>query len=436
MLAAIIIGSMSIAPPHPAHTPVLPATPGTHSGTPGGITPEFDCKARTAAWKFGQRLLPERGSFSTLFDALQLEAICGSVRPSAQDAFSPPTFVTPPGSIFVDAHVGADDHEGTVHRPLRSLEAAVALARGRPNATVVLREGVHRVPRTINLTAATANLTVQNFEGERAAVSGSLALSISPNAWRPYKIGTGQWVVSRGANLVWGRAVAKADRGPVKFLGVLANATSCQAAASANSAFAGFAYHDRTMVGFERMCFGVDRDAFTWETRADAGVTSGYLDLQNTWVADVSNLALTSQIVGLRRDGQRAIRSRFPNGNPELSGDWLEGAGQVYMYMHACSHPHTCTHASMHAYTHTYAHIRTRFVDGAGQRMGDGMHTYMHACIHTCMHTYGAGQRMGGGMHTYMHAYTHTYMHAHIRGRAEDGRWRVRQGVGAAECQE
>ena len=57
-------------------------------------------------------------------------------------------------------------------------------------------------------------------------------------------------------------------------------------------------------------------------------MTSGFVDRQNTWVADVSSLGLTEQIVGLRRNGRRSIRARYPNGDPELSGDWLTGAEQ------------------------------------------------------------------------------------------------------------
>ena len=48
--------------------------------------------------------------------------------------------------------------------------------------------------------------------------------------------------------------------------------------------FAGFAYHDETMQGYEKNCFGIERDGFTWDPVAESGVTSGFLDLQNTWV--------------------------------------------------------------------------------------------------------------------------------------------------------
>jgi len=297
-----------------------------HSGTPPGITAAFDCAARNATWHFGRSLLPERASFVTLFDALQLQA-CGLARPLAVDEYVPPTFSTPRGSIFVDAAVGSDDAAGSSDEPLQTLEAAAAAARGRRNATIVLRAGVHRVARTVALSAEHVNLTIQNYEGERASLSGARGLAIPAAAWQPYRVGTGDWVVREGSSLVLGRAVAGKDSGPVKFLGVRGSAAACQASASRLD-MGGFAYHDRTVTGFEQMCYGVERDAFTWATEPQRGVTSGFVDRQNTWVADVSSLGLTEQIVGLRRNGRRSIRARYPNGDPELSGDWLTGAEQ------------------------------------------------------------------------------------------------------------
>ena len=297
-----------------------------HSGTPPGITAAFDCAARNATWHFGRSLLPERASFATLFDALQLQA-CGLARPLAVDEYVPPTFSTPRGSIFVDAAVGSDDAAGSGDEPLQTLEAAAAAARGRRNATIVLRAGVHRVARTVRLSAEHVNLTIQNYEGERASLSGARGLAIPAAAWQPYRVGTGDWVVREGSSLVLGRAVAGKDSGPVKFLGVRGSAAACQASASRLD-MGGFAYHDRAVTGFEQMCYGVERDAFTWVTEPQRGVTSGFVDRQNTWVADVSSLGLTEQIVGLRRNGRRSIRARYPNGDPELSGDWLTGAEQ------------------------------------------------------------------------------------------------------------
>jgi hypothetical protein len=58
-------------------------------------------------------------------------------------------------------------------------------------------------------------------------------------------------------------------------------------------------------------------------------VTSGEFVAQNVWVADLSGVPLRgSTLSGLRVDGQRAIRAKYPNGDPEQSGRFLRGADQ------------------------------------------------------------------------------------------------------------
>lgn len=39
----------------------------------------------------------------------------------------------------------------------------------------------------------------------------------------------------------------------------------------------------------------------------------------NIWVADLSGLGVTA-VLGLRHNGARAVRAKYPNGNPELTG--------------------------------------------------------------------------------------------------------------------
>ena len=43
-------------------------------GTRPGVTKSFDCAVRKHAWEFAQATLPDRGSFRTAYDALQLQA--------------------------------------------------------------------------------------------------------------------------------------------------------------------------------------------------------------------------------------------------------------------------------------------------------------------------------------------------------------------------
>ena len=52
-----------------------------NSGTPPFVPPSADCALRKLAWEYGQHLKPDKHSFATLFDALQLDA-CHVPRPS------------------------------------------------------------------------------------------------------------------------------------------------------------------------------------------------------------------------------------------------------------------------------------------------------------------------------------------------------------------
>ena len=49
-----------------------------HSGTPPDVPASADCAIRNTAWQFGKGLMPQRGTFKTLYDALQLGA-CNTV---------------------------------------------------------------------------------------------------------------------------------------------------------------------------------------------------------------------------------------------------------------------------------------------------------------------------------------------------------------------
>ena len=70
---------------------------------------------------------------------------------------------------------------------------------------------------------------------------------------------------------------------------------------------------------FARQCFGRIDDQ--WAPHADANVTSGVAVRKNVWVAELPASLDVSGMVGLRIDGRRAIRAKYPNGDPEQSGE-------------------------------------------------------------------------------------------------------------------
>ena len=154
--------------------------PFINPGTPGGIPPSYDCKARQHAWEFGKATLPQRGEFKTLYDALQLQA-CGVATPQHEDTWTPPTYTTPTsGVIYADA-TAASSGTGSEAAPFQTLSAAVAAAAGKAGSTIVLRAGTYHTEQ-IQLGTAHSGLTIQNYEGEEAVVSGAVPVKVNGKA--------------------------------------------------------------------------------------------------------------------------------------------------------------------------------------------------------------------------------------------------------------
>ena len=149
------------------------------------------------------------------------------------DTYTPPTFPTPGGAIFVDAAKGSDANAGTMAAPFKTIAAAVAASKA--GGTIALRAGVHHTDM-VSLTTKHNGLTIQNYNGEAATVSGGVPINVKPSDWK----------------------------------------------------------RDPRMKG--------------------------------RWVVDLKGSGIT-EITGMRIDGNRSIRAKYPNGNMELSGNWLAGAG-------------------------------------------------------------------------------------------------------------
>ena len=131
---------------------------------------------------------PTRGAFKDLYDALQLGACGVPLPPGAHmggwSAARQPA--TPAGALelLVDPRAGDDNDDTTT--PFASIGAAVdaAVATRAPGqaAHIVLRRGTHFVTETIQLTSSHSGLTIRNFDGEEAVISGGVHLA---QPWHP-----------------------------------------------------------------------------------------------------------------------------------------------------------------------------------------------------------------------------------------------------------
>jgi hypothetical protein len=168
------------------------------SGTPVGISHSYDCEVRKHAWEFAKATLPWRGSFKTVFDALQLQK-CENMNatsvPATEDTYIAPKFHTPTQGvvIYIDAHVSSGG-DGSKAHPFSTLEAGIDAAAkvAAELVTVLLRGGIYHT-KGIVLSAAHSGLTIQNFDGEDAVISGAVPVPVSKEMWSLHVASTNTW---------------------------------------------------------------------------------------------------------------------------------------------------------------------------------------------------------------------------------------------------
>ena len=159
---------------------VVPAM--VYPGTPPGVPPSFDCAIRHAAWQYGKSLIPARGDFGTLYDALQLGACPGlhDQKPAMRDAMKPIDLPLPTDQrvLVVDqSRAPAANSFSTVHA---AVEASRVLRRVKgERLTIALREGVHHFTETLQLGPADSGLTLRSFPNESATLSAGVPLATS-----------------------------------------------------------------------------------------------------------------------------------------------------------------------------------------------------------------------------------------------------------------
>lgn len=244
-----------------------------NAGTPNNVPLSFDCAARTAVYEYGQKLLPRKKHFKTLFDALQLSNGCNKTSPPADDAWLPPKYPTPTTSniLFVDAKASAGG-SGTKTDPLATIsEAVLESSKSSDSTTILLRSGTHFTDQ-IQLGPEHSGLTIQNYNGEYATVSGGVPFTLSAGAWTPYKIEKG-WSDSLGENNIYGKlATPKTSTSSIKFLGLFDSFAACKAAATNNDI--AVTYHQANFDSgqWAKGCYATIKGEGNWSPTPEANV--------------------------------------------------------------------------------------------------------------------------------------------------------------------
>eukprot|EP00052_Salpingoeca_macrocollata_P019021 m.157013 g.157013 ORF g.157013 m.157013 type:complete len:921 (+) comp20843_c1_seq1:32-2794(+) len=311
---------------------------------PMGADPAFECGWRKAAWAYAQKLQPHQPNLHAVFDALQLSTCnmtlqATGYRPAPAAAlrtFGLPRHADATNTFYV-AVDGDDQHPGSLAQPFRTIERALHATRSvQGPGTIVLRAGTHFLDATLHLATADNGLTIQNYNGEEAIVSG--AQTLQDLKWTAVHTGSAQH---------WKRLDNECLASPMAQVGVVAGAEECFATCRANSSCLAWTFFSSESVHTARhgRCLHSGTATSPASRSSDfypeRGCVSGALETDNlnVWVADLSQVqgGPPAEISGLRVDGGRAWQARYPNANLELDlfpTGWINGKTQWFGLMH------------------------------------------------------------------------------------------------------
>ncbi len=297
---------------------------------PDHVSPSVDCPIRKLAWEYAQKLFPARGNFPVVYDALQLASLCnislthGKSFPSKVQssrevtASSSDTF-----TLFVDGTKGDDDNPGTLERPLKTVNKAVEVyeyASPSKGGLIYLRGGTYFLPSSIELGPKDSFLTISGYKDEKAVISGGRSYQFK---WSEYRNEMGLLLSDTSCMNDSDVKPGQSNR-YLSYYGNVSTAAECQTACFKGIGCFAFIFHDRSSGDFANMCYF--RSDGLCPYMYQPGSTSGkYIHIMATDLSKQNPNNFSSLFIG----GKRAVRARYPDGNPETMGLHTNPTGYV-----------------------------------------------------------------------------------------------------------
>jgi hypothetical protein len=166
-------------------------TSGNYSGAHPPSPPDYsalvndtDCRMRSLFVEYAARVNPNVGAQRAreMAEALsgdpKMGAGCRVQVPAVVARAAPPLPAAPAAGarVFADATKGSDEAAGTEAAPFKTVHRAVAAIRaGKAGGTVVLRAGVFHMNKTLELSSADANLTIETHPTDAPTKLASLS---------------------------------------------------------------------------------------------------------------------------------------------------------------------------------------------------------------------------------------------------------------------
>ena len=292
-----------------------------NKAVPSNISPTVDCAIKELAWNYTKKLLPERGNLLSVFDALQLETNCNITRPelNVKTRRSTPSVHRSSRVVFVHPSKGFDENDGREMTPVASLVAARNLCRKRSETTerctIFLLEGVHQLKETLHFGPEDSGTS---FVGDvHAIISGG---KIIKPEWKLYEKTTQS---ASGQNAIFYDNLKPGESSKyVKFMGKLNSSVTCLAGCNEDEKCTAYVFLNTDT--FKSMCYF--RYDGLWNPEPQNNCVSGKkITIYMTDLKDSNIKPFNSLFI----HGRRAVRARFPNGNPETTGIHTTPTGYV-----------------------------------------------------------------------------------------------------------
>ena len=226
--------------------------------------------------------------------------------------------------VYVDSRTGNDSNPGTISLPVKTLQTAVRIYRSKKESVsqqgvIFLSGGKYYLQEAINLGPEDSNLVIAGEARDDVIISGG----------REYEF---KWVeLVNKMNLkpstsAINTTIIEADisNGRATFVGKMANFTNCQKACESESSCFAFTWFNELETDFANMCY-FRTDGLWVPVNYSTAISGKKLRILK---ADLRNQNPTS-FSSLFINDRRAVRARYPDGNPETIGMHTNPTGYV-----------------------------------------------------------------------------------------------------------
>ena len=228
-------------------------------------------------------------------------------------------------TVYVDANNGDDSNPGTADKPVKTVRRAVDLYRSQKMqmsdvGMIVFAAGEYFLSEPIDLLVDDSNLMFQGDKTKSTVISGGKQYSFN---WSQYT--NKMSPPMKGINAIYDAVTDPGSSSSMaKYIGKLNSSDECQKACIQDNTCFAYTWHGPTQGAFAHMCYF--RADGLWVPVEGTDHVSG--KKLNVMVADLSKqdpIPFNTLFINNRR----AVRARYPDGNPETMGLHTNPTGYV-----------------------------------------------------------------------------------------------------------